>query len=391
MADTQRWLLTDVSADLWTERFHVSSGDFPTTPFPASWFVNKRTLRGGRRDGVELVEVHNGALTVCILPTRGMGLWRGEYRGLRLGWQAPIRGPVHPQWVNLLDRGGLGWLDGFDEWICRCGLHSNGPPGHDPQTGEFLPLHGRIANQPAHYLAVQVSSQPPYWLEVHGRVQEATLFFTHLELRSTIRTAVAANWLEIEDEIVNLSPKPAELELLYHCNFGPPFLENGSRIIAPVRELAPRNVRAAEGIASWDSYTGPTAGFVEQVYFTELFADSDGGTLALLHNCSEERGVVLRFRIAQLPRFIVWKNTAAVEDGYVTGLEPATNFPNFKSFERQHGRVIQLPPHGRYRTWLRIEVLENRDAIRSVLTEIHRLQSSPPTIHSQPHPDWCQM
>ncbi len=391
MADTQRWLLTDVSSDLWTERFHVSSGDFPTTPFPASWFVNKRTLRGGRRDGVELVEVHNGALTVCILPTRGMGLWRGEYRGLRLGWQAPIRGPVHPQWVNLLDRGGLGWLDGFDEWICRCGLHSNGPPGKDPQTGEFLPLHGRIANQPAHYLAVQVNPVPPYWLEVHGRVQETTLFFTHLELRSTIRTAVAANWLEIEDEIVNLSPKPAELELLYHCNFGPPFLENGSRIIAPVRELAPRNVRAAEGIASWDCYTGPTAGFVEQVYFTELFADSDAGTLVLLHNSSEERGVVLRFRITQLPRFIVWKNTAAVEDGYVTGLEPATNFPNFKSFERQHGRVIQVPPHGRYRTWLRIEVLEDRDAIRSVLTAIHRLQSSPPTIHLQPHPDWCQM
>lgn len=390
MAETQRWLLTDLSGDLWTERFHVSSGDFPNVPFPASWFVTKRTLQGGRREGVELLEVHNGALTFSILPTRGMGLWRGEYRGLRLGWQAPIRGPVHPQWVNLLDRAGLGWLDGFDEWICRCGLHSNGPPGTDPQTQEFLPLHGRIANQPAHYLAVEVRCQPPFAVSVSGRVQETTLFFAHLELRSTIRTEVGANWLEIEDEIVNLSTRPAELELLYHCNFGPPFLEGGSRVVVPVRELAPRNARAAEGIADWAEYRGPTPGFIEQVYFADLYADANGRTLALLHTAQQDRGVLLRWSKSQLPRFIVWKNTAAVEDGYVTGLEPATNFPNFKAFERERGRVILLPPHGLYRTQLRLEVLDSRETLRTALLEIDELQINPPIIHSQPHPDWCQ-
>ena len=31
--------------------------------------------------GVDLIEVHNGALSFSVLPTRGMGLWRGEYRG----------------------------------------------------------------------------------------------------------------------------------------------------------------------------------------------------------------------------------------------------------------------------------------------------------------------
>lgn len=390
MSEMQRWVLTDLSADLWTERFHVSSGDFPQIPFPGSWFVTKRTLRGGKRDGVEVLEVHNGVLTFAVLPTRGMGIWRGEYRGLRLGWQAPIRGPVHPQWVNLLDRAGLGWLDGFDEWICRCGLHANGPPGNDPDTGEFLPLHGRIANQPAHYLAVQVGIEPPFQIAVVGRVQETTLFFTNLELRSTIRSAVGANWLEIEDEIVNLSTRPAELELLYHCNFGPPFLEEGSRIAVPVHELAPRNPRAAEGIADWASYLGPTPGFVEQVYFANLFADAEGRTLALLHTARKERGVALRWFRSQLPRFIIWKNTAAVEDGYVTGLEPATNYPNFKAFERQQGRVITLPPHGQYRALLRVEVLDSRQSVQETLEEITLLQQAPPIIHPQPHPDWCQ-
>jgi hypothetical protein len=38
-----------------------------------------------------------------------------------------------------------------------------------------------------------------------------------------------------------------------------------------------------------------------------------------------ERGVALRFNRQDLPCFTVWKNTGALEDGYVTGLEPATN------------------------------------------------------------------
>ena len=31
-------------------------------------------------------------------------------------------GPVNPAFVNLSGLGGLGWLDGFDELLARCGL-----------------------------------------------------------------------------------------------------------------------------------------------------------------------------------------------------------------------------------------------------------------------------
>ena len=78
-----------------------------------------------------LIEVDNGALSYSILPTRGMGLWKGRYRDIDLGWSAPVIGPVHPKFVDLSLRGGLGWLTGFDEWLCRCGLAWNGPPGDD--------------------------------------------------------------------------------------------------------------------------------------------------------------------------------------------------------------------------------------------------------------------
>src|SRR5688572_15924870 len=121
MTRYKTWTLTDVTGDVWLDSFAVSNARLrlPTTH---DWSVSKRTLRGGLRDGVDLIEVHNGALSFAVLPTRGMGLWRGDYHGLALGWRAPVLGPVHPKFVDESGRNGLGWLDGFDELMVRCGL-----------------------------------------------------------------------------------------------------------------------------------------------------------------------------------------------------------------------------------------------------------------------------
>src|SRR5204863_439137 len=156
-----------------------------------------------------------------------------------LGWKSPVTQPVNPAFVNAAERGGLGWLSGFNEWMCRCGLDSNGPPGADVvlnnqghPTKTEMTLHGKTANIPAHYV--------------------------------------------------------------------------------------------------------------------EVSADSDGRTQALLRNAHGDKGISLRYLKAQLPCFTVWKNTQAEADGYVTGLEPGTNYPNLKTFEREKGRVVKLAPGASY-------------------------------------------
>ena len=89
-----------------------------------------------------------------------MGIWKawlGDAKGNEwpLGWNSPIRGPVHPKFVPIAEPSGLGWLDGFDELLCRCGLFSNGAPDFDERGVLLHPLHGRIANRPAHRLSVE--------------------------------------------------------------------------------------------------------------------------------------------------------------------------------------------------------------------------------------------
>lgn len=387
------WILTDVTSDVYVDSFAITRDSLGFAGDQA-WSVRKRTLRGGLRDGVDIVEVDNGALSFSILPTRGMGLWHGNYRGLHLGWKAPVRGPVHPKYVQTADRGDIGWLTGFDEWLCRCGLAWSGPPGEDVYVDakgrarrEKLSLHGRIANQPAHHVEVKLHLDPPYEISVTGVVAEGGLFYPHLELSATYTTIPGSNRIAIHDRVTNRSAEPGEMQLLYHCNVGPPFLEAGSRVVVPIQETSPINARAAEGIDTLETYAGPVPGFAEQVYCHDPLADASGRTLAMLYSARGDKGLALRFSKRQLPCFTVWKNTAAMEDGYVTGLEPATNFPNFKTFERRQGRVVPLPPGGSWESVWSIEVHDHSQGVGDVLKEIVALQAqAKAVIHRTPHP-----
>jgi hypothetical protein len=210
-------------------------------------------------------------------------------------------------------------------------------------------------------------------------------------LTTTYTTVPGSNRLVIHDRVENRGAAPAEMMLLYHCNLGQPFLEAGSRVVAPVREVSPISARAAEGIDTLETYAGPTAGFAEQVYCYDLLADSGGRSLAMLYNHAADKAVVLRFSRQDLPCFTVWKNTMALEEGYVTGLEPATNYPNFKSFERRQGRVPTVAPGGHWEATWSIEVHDTASGVAGTLKEVVALQAQAKAIvHRQPHGRFSQ-
>jgi hypothetical protein len=379
----QNWVLTDVSNRIWIDQFSIAAGDGIQLGGSDGWSVKKSTLRGGVSDGVDVVELNNGRLAVSILPTRGMGLWRGTCDGLELGWRSPVALPVNPAFANLVERDGAGWLMGFNEWLCRCGLNMNGPPGSDGT------LHGRIANLPAHYVEVAIVTDGQGTISVTGMVDETMMFGPSLRLKSTVETTAGSNRLTVIDEITNLAGVQSELELLYHTNMGRPFLEPGSRFVAPVITVVPRDRMAAEGIDSFDTYAAPLAGYAEQVYYFDLAADREGRTQALLKSAHGDKGVSVAFDKRQLPCFALWKNTQAEADGYVTGLEPATNFPNLKGFERKQGRVVVLPPGGRHTARLEITIHSTRESVQAAENEIAVLQRGhKPQIYRQPQSKW---
>ena len=391
MARKNRWVLTDVEKQVWVEALDLSAKELGLRG-PSSASVRKHTLHGGLSDGVDVVSVNNGAFSFVVVPTRGMGLWRGEYKGSPVGWQSPVRGPVNPKFVHADERGGLGWLGGFDECIVRCGLESNGGPGTDvvpnnmgEPTEMKLNLHGRIANIPAHYVAVEVVSGNPPELRITGIVDEAMLFCPQLRLVTCISTRIGSNAFTISDEIVNLKSTESEMEILYHCNFGEPFMDKGARLIVPASQTAPRSAYSAEDVDGWNLYKGPTPGYVEQCFWHVPVGDAKGDTVALLRNAVGSKGVAVRFNVNQLPCFTQWKNTGAESDGYVTGLEPAVNYPNPRAFERKNGRVVRMAPGGKYRIDLTVEVCSDASGVRKLEKEIGVLQArTPHKLHRAP-------
>jgi hypothetical protein len=259
------------------------------------------------------------------------------------------------------------------------------PDGSERNT--TFGLHGKIANIPASYVAVHVATDPPHEIVVEGHVDESRLFGPQVRMVTRISTLPGSNAVVVRDELVNLKEQPVEIQILYHWNFGPPFLGAGSRFLAPVKSVTPRDARAQEGISQHNLYGGPEPGSTEQVYYYELHAGSDGAerTLAMLRNQAGDKGVVLRFRRDQLPAFTLWKNTGGLRDGYVTGLEPGTNYPNARPFEKARNRVVALPVDGRYVAETALEVLTTAEAVAAVEAEIKAIQAQgAPKVNLKP-------
>ncbi|MCS7120820.1 MAG: aldose 1-epimerase family protein [Nitrososphaerota archaeon] len=386
--------LIDVEKGIFTEDWRISSSDFG---IPVDWSVEKKRLHGGLSEDVDVITVDNGRLSYVIVPTRGMSIWKGEYDGNFLGWASPVKDPVNPCFINLEARGGLGWLDGFNEWIVRCGLSSLGAPCIDTIIDNMgrrkdvaLTLHGRIANIPASKVTVRIGLKPPYEILVEGTVYERTMFGPNLALKTSLSTAPGSNSLKIHDSIVNMRSIPDEMQILYHCNFGPPFLEEGARLIAPVKRVAPRDSISSQDAKPFNIFDSPKNGFVEKVYFMELLADKNDRTCVMLVNKSGDKAVSLSYSLTALPFFTLWKNTAALEDGYVVGLEPGTSFPNPKPFERQRKRVTELKPGAQYNIEITLSVHIGKEYTRKVAETVQDIAKDvKPEICEKPIPDLC--
>jgi len=352
----------------------LSADEVPGTP--KDWRVSKRTLCTGLSQGVEIVEVDNGLLTVIIVPTRGMGIWRASIGGRELGWRSPVRGPVHPAFVPIAEPSGVGWLSGFDELMCRCGLESNGAPDFDGRGQLLFPLHGRIANRPAYDLRLVIDDVAGT-ISLHGIVEESRFHFQKLRLHTTYTTTFGTSRIEWSDEVENFGGSVAGLQMLYHTNIGQPQLDAGSMIVAPLEWVAPGNFDTVEmGIADWDRYSAPDAQFRQQVYQIGLLSDEHGGTMVLLKNAAGNSGVQIDFSVRQLPCFSLWRNLVAESDGYVTGLEPATNYPNPRTVEERNGRVFYLQPGDKWQADLSLKWHTEQPAVARAEQAISELQGT---------------
>ncbi len=347
------------------------------------WSITLKKLHGGKQEGVRLLKLDNGKMQITLIPTRGMGVLNVVMGDLHLGWKSPVTEIVHPKFMNLQLRGGLGWLEGFNEWLARCGLENTGQAGQDEIINNVgdkatvdLTLHGKIANIPASEVVVLVDARPPHRITIRGIVHEKMLFGPKLELVTELSTEPGSNSFRIEDKVTNKGSQPQEYQVLYHYNFGRPLLGDGAKLHVPVESVKPYNANAARDVSTWNTFAAPKPGYVEQVYLMHPLADKTDVVSVLLHDPKAERGVVMEYAKKQLPFLTLWKNTGADDDGYVIGIEPGVSFPNARKVERKAGRVPTLAGGASHTMRMDFTLLTSQTAVAQTVERIRNVQKA---------------
>jgi len=384
-AAAKEFVLIDSEASSREADWSVTSKQLGITTGPA-FSISKRTLHGGKQEGSELIEVDNGKMTFWVIPTRGMNVLRVKTGDITLGWTSPVKEVVNPVFITLDARGGLGWLDGFNEWLVRCGFEWSGHPGMD--DGKLMTLHGRVGNTPASKVIVSVDDQAPHRIHIRGRVDEKVFKFADYEAWTEISTEPGSISLRVSDTLTNRSDYEREFQVIYHGNFGPPLLEEGAAFVAAVKQVTPFNANAAKDIATWTTYLAPTKDFGEQVFNVIPFADDKGMTTVMLHNKAASLGIRITYDVKELPYFTLWKNTDTLKEGYVTGLEPGTGFAYTRRIERRFGRVPKLAPGASRSFTLDYTILADAQSVAATGKDIAAIQGDrKTTVVTEPEVD----
>lgn len=330
-------------------------------------YTREITVKEGRANNLRAVEVKNADLRFLVMADKGLDVAYLEYKGMNLSFTAKPglngRNPfdTHGQEALRSIMGGL---------FFTCGLQNICGPCET--KGVEYPMHGRIRTTPCEHLCADAFWEgDDYVLEVSGELREAELFGSNLVLRRTIRSVCGSGKLEVTDVVENQSSEPAELMLMYHCNFGYPFLRPGTRLILPSKTVKGREPWSQEHLECWHTATEPKKGESEYVFLHELAEDAQGNSFAAIVNDELGFGVKIGFDRKVQPYFMEWMS---MKDGdYVIGLEPSNSSVYGRKHHEQQGTLHTMEAFSSETFHLSFEILRDEEEIKKTQLERDQL------------------
>ena len=332
--------------------------------------IETAVLDNGLGKGTRIAWINTGSgLRYKVVLDRGLDIVDAAYNQHSLAWlsHAGITAP-RPD-ANR----GLEWLWSFGGGLLTtCGLsHIGGPEGQLPNERG---LHDRISNIPAE---VETILQPDpvkgrLMMSITGIIKQSRVFGPNLELRRTITSTLGEPIIHIHDVVTNLGNAPAEHMILYHCNFGYPLINEGTRLIwkgkcdSRGEDMDNRIFNSRRDYKKCppplDSHRagGEAGGFINVTATAGLCTVG-------VHNPKLKLALMMRYKKSQLPWLTNWQHWGPGE--YVTALEPGTNPPIGQDRARAEKNLVYIQP-GKSKTYqLDIEILTDPKAIKSFLNK----------------------
>lgn len=169
-------------------------------------------IASGRGKGNEILQVVNGQLLFEVNVSRGFDIRACYFKGLPVSWFSPCS-HVSPQ---SYDMQGDEWNRGFEGGLMTtCGLE------HAGCVEDAHGLHGRFSYSEAE---IEKKTIDNHSIILSGAVREVKVGGCYYQIRRTITSPLFQNKIFVEDTIENCGFKTSPLMLLYHINWGYPFL-----------------------------------------------------------------------------------------------------------------------------------------------------------------------
>jgi hypothetical protein len=324
----------------------------------------------GHERGAGLIEVFNASgLCFSILPGRSLDIASAHYKGMSLCFRGNT-GDVGPAFYEPQ---GYGWMRGFfGGLVTSCGMTFTGHPEVDPEEeNEELGLHGRLSFIPAKGVVTDSTwENEDYVVRIRGRMREAVVFGTNLELKREISTVLGEKCLRIHDRIENLSADPSPLMFVYHTNPGFPLLDAGTRLVIHSKRTTEWQDDQHAGPEEYEVAKGPQKIAHDDVYVHRPYADAEGNVHVGLINDRLQLGLYWKFPVAEMPIVNHWQHFH--KGTYVTGIEPGNASMLGRASNRKHKDLQYISPGETRSFHLEIGVLDGEKEISAFERQVRR-------------------
>lgn len=303
--------------------------------------VDRLKFTEGKASGSEVIAITTGnGLNVIILPERGLDIASVSFKGVNASFLTKngITGPLAVDFsegeFNRYFAGGM---------LTTCGLRNVGPPCTE-KNGEHHPVHGKFNTIPAKEVGIFRPDEEK--IVITGVIQETALFGPNLKMQRKITINNSSSKICVSDTLINDSDKTEEIMILYHYNFGFPFIQDGCYLEFSTNDkVTPRDDEAKKGIDSYNILTSPIDGFEEQVFFHSQKGDENGFAQANIVNPHLKMKACVQHDTSSLPILAQWKSMKSTD--YALGIEPSNSYIMGRVRERENGTLKTIEPFGR--------------------------------------------
>ena len=274
-------------------------------------------LRLTNPSGIELIAV----------PSRALDIYSLRYQGESISYTNRAAGisPAH------FSENGIEGFQGnfFAGMVTTCGLIQSGRPC--AENGRKFGLHGCISNTPSESLTIEENEDS---IIISAIVNEMHTEGERMELSRRLILSRSAD-VRIEDCVTNRGQAGTPFMMMYHINFGAPFLSEGMDFELPFQYVEDRDTGAAASADAARRICGEGASANEKVYYTR--ADLRHG--AALTNRKLNIACRLTAEGEDLQWTGIWQSY--VQGKYALGIEPC----NCPGLGRVQAAARGLLPH----------------------------------------------